>query len=73
MSNYDQFETEYHVRRFPDKQDIPLDEYSTCSGCGEVIYVGEDILDVYGMSIHNDFDCLRKAVEAKIIVAIKEE
>ncbi|MGM1044711.1 MAG: hypothetical protein ACQEXX_01055 [Bacillota bacterium] len=71
MSNFDRFETPYHEYHFPDQQEKIVMEYSTCSGCGEQITETEvidgDILDVYGMAIHDDFDCLKKAVEAKTI------
>jgi hypothetical protein len=64
----DRFERGLH-----DSQDVERDEYSSCAGCREIIYCDEDdILDIYGMSVHDDIDCIKKSVEAKRIVMVNE-
>ncbi|MFI2856965.1 hypothetical protein ACH6EH_07465 [Paenibacillus sp. JSM ZJ436] len=73
MSNFDRFESDYHNHRFPDIQDNSRNiEYSTCSGCEELItehdVLNNEVLDVYGMSVHDTYDCLKKAVEAKYAI-----
>ncbi|MWV44790.1 hypothetical protein GRF59_14310 [Paenibacillus sp. HJL G12] len=70
MSDFDRFENPYYEKRFPDQQDKEAMEYSTCSGCNEVIstleVINGEVLDVYGMAVHDDFSCLKKAVSARI-------
>jgi hypothetical protein len=72
MSNFDRFESHYHQSNFPDAQDKEVIDYSTCAGCSEVItnidVINGDILDVYGMAVHDTYDCLKKSVEAKTII-----
>lgn len=65
----DSHEIPHHQSCFPDSQSHPLELYSFCSGCGEEIYVGEYTLDVYGMSVHDNYDCLKRATEARTYVA----
>lgn len=71
MSDFDRFQTPYHKLRFPDPQESESDEYASCSGCGKSITETDvtlgEVLDIYGMCVHNDFDCVKKAVEAKTI------
>lgn len=71
MSDFDRFETPYHKLRFPDQQEAISNEYSTCNGCGEAITESEvalgEVVDVYGMCIHDNLDCIKKAVQAKTI------
>lgn len=71
MSDFDRFQTPYHNLRFPDPQETISNDYSTCSGCTELITETDvalgEVLDIYGMCVHNDFDCVKKAVEAKTI------
>jgi hypothetical protein len=56
-----------------DSQESERDEYSSCSGCGEIVYCDEDdILDIYGMCVHDDIDCIKKSVGAKRIVMVNE-
>ncbi|MFB5758895.1 hypothetical protein [Paenibacillus medicaginis] len=57
----------------PDPQEHEPEEYSACSGCGGTIYCGDDnILDIYGMAVHDTYNCIYKAVEAKKTVTIKD-
>lgn len=76
MDKFDRFDNPYYRKWFPDPQEKEVVEYSTCSGCNEVIYVTEvisgEILDVYGMAVHDDYSCLKKAVEARTIYLKKE-
>jgi len=38
-----------------------LKEYTICEGCGESIYIGDDMLELQdGALVHDDLDCLRK-------------
>ncbi|OMD87543.1 MULTISPECIES: hypothetical protein [Paenibacillus] len=71
----DRFNSDYHLHTFPDSLDKEVIEYSICSGCGEVIYLFEvaagEILDIYGMSVHDERTCIKKAVDAT--TAILEE
>jgi len=71
----DRFDSDYHQHTFPDPQEKEVIEYSTCSGCGEVIYSDEvavgEILNIYGMSVHDEPSCIKKAVDAS--TAILEE
>ncbi|WP_206759540.1 hypothetical protein [Paenibacillus sp. CFBP 13594] len=67
----DRFESEYYYIHFPDPQESII-QYSNCYGCKEVINVGEEILDVYGVCVHDTYDCLFKAVEAKRLIAGEE-
>lgn len=64
----DRFNSDYHRHNFPDQQEREVIEYSTCSGCGEVIYSFEvaagEILDIYGISVHDQRTCIKKAVDA---------
>lgn len=73
--NEDRFTSDYHRHTFPDPQEKEVIEYSTCSGCGEVIYSFEvaagEILNIYGMSVHDERVCIKKAVDAT--TAILEE
>ncbi|WP_342423059.1 hypothetical protein [Paenibacillus sp. FSL E2-0178] len=68
--NLDMYQTAYHIHHFPDSQEREVIEYSTCAGCGEVITIFEiecgEILDIYGLSVHDERDCVKKAVEARI-------
>jgi hypothetical protein len=60
-------------RGLSDAQESERDEYSSCAGCNQIIYCDEvDILDVYGMCVHNDFDCVKKSVGAKTIQIVCE-
>ncbi len=64
---------EYMNRVYPDTQENEPEEYSTCAGCREIIYIGdENPLDVYGMCCHRDLDCVIKATEAVEINMTKE-
>lgn len=67
----DRFDNDYHYIRFPDPQENEV-KYSTCYGCEADIIVGEEILDVYGMCVHDTYDCLFKAVDAKRLIAGEE-
>lgn len=72
MSNkFDRFQTPYHLAAFPDPQDQDEIEYSTCAGCGESITNVEvnngEILDVFGMCVHDTYECLKRSVNAKTI------
>nr|WP_145401786.1 hypothetical protein [Paenibacillus xylanexedens] len=67
----DRFENDYYYTHFPYPQERAI-QYSTCYGCREAINVGEEILDVYGSSVHDTYDCLFKAVEAKRVIAGEE-
>lgn len=71
MSNFDRFETPHDKRAFPDPNDKEVVEYSTCSGCDEVITTLDVatgwILDIYGMCVHDNSECVKKAVEAKTV------
>ncbi|MDY8021079.1 hypothetical protein [Paenibacillus polymyxa] len=72
-NNFDRFETPYHELRFPDAQDKEVNEVSTCAGCKETILYGEEILILFdGLSVHDDYDCLKKANGAKNIIAGEE-
>jgi hypothetical protein len=60
-------------RGLPDAQENEREEYSTCAGCGEIIFTDEeDIQDIYGMSVHDNIDCIKKSVGAKRIVIVNE-
>lgn len=65
---FDRFESDYYIHRIPDPQEKEVIIYSSCSGCnGEVTNIevlNGEILDVYGMVVHDDFDCIKRAVEA---------
>lgn len=63
----DRFSEEHMSLRFP-IQDEP-DEYSECAGCGESIFVGYECLNIYGMCIHDDFDCVKRATDATLLIA----
>lgn len=69
MSYFDRFETPYHKSAFPDLNDKEVIEYSTCSGCNEIVTTEEVatgwVLDIYGMCVHDNSECVKKAVEAK--------
>lgn len=71
MSDFDRFQTPYLAIRFPDPQDIESEKYSDCSGCIESITVTEvalgEILVIYGMAVHDNIDCIKKAVQAKTL------
>ncbi|PZT52195.1 hypothetical protein DN757_28555 [Paenibacillus silvae] len=67
----DRFENDYYYTHFPDPQEKTF-QYSTCCGCKEDINVGEEVLDVYGVCVHDTYDCLFKAVEAKQVIAGEE-
>ncbi|WP_220687678.1 hypothetical protein [Paenibacillus lautus] len=71
MSGFDRFQTPYHERSFPDPQEQESQEYSACSGCGEFITESDvvlgEVLDIYGMAVHDDVECIKKAVQAKTI------
>ncbi|OMD76908.1 hypothetical protein BSK50_14245 [Paenibacillus odorifer] len=72
MSNFDRFETPYHQKWFSDAQDKEVIEYSTCTGCGEVVTMDDvaigEILNIYGMCVHDDVSCIKKSVNAEIII-----
>lgn len=76
MSNFDRFENSYYREWFPDPQEKEVIEFSTCSGCGESVTNQEvedgGVLNVYGMVVHDDYSCLKKAVEARTIYLEKE-
>ncbi|WP_413025220.1 hypothetical protein [Paenibacillus taichungensis] len=63
----DRFDSDYYYIHFPDPQESI--RYSSCFGCGENIDVGEEVIDVYGVSVHDTYDCLFKAVDAKRLIA----
>lgn len=67
----DRFNSDYHHLHFPDPQEKEV-KYSTCYGCREDIIVGEEVLEVYGTCVHDTYDCLFKAVEAKRLIAGEE-
>lgn len=71
MSNFDRFQTPHHEHNFPDIQEQKSHEYSTCSGCEESVTESDvalgEVLDIYGMCVHDDIDCIKKAVQAKTI------
>lgn len=71
--NFDRFQTSYHEYRFPDAQDEEVSMFSTCAGCNEDILVGEEILILFDvLSVHDDYDCLKKANGAKRIIVGEE-
>lgn len=76
MDEFDRFENPYYRKWFPDPQVKEVMEYSTCSGCGKAVTNQEvddgGVLDVYGMVVHDDYSCLKKAVEATTIYLEKE-
>ncbi|KAA9007208.1 hypothetical protein F4V43_01605 [Paenibacillus spiritus] len=69
--NLDRFTSPYYNHRFPDPQEKEVINYSTCAGCGETVttldVINRDILDIYGMCVHDDRECIKKAVEARVI------
>jgi len=67
----DRFDSDYYYVHFPDAQENTI-QYSTCYGCGETINVGEEILDVYGVCVHDTYNCLFKSVDAKRLIAGEE-
>lgn len=69
----DRFDSNYHCMHFPDAQDKEVNKFSTCAGCNEDILVGEEILILFdGLNVHDNYDCLKKANGAKIIIAGEE-
>ncbi|MBG9765989.1 hypothetical protein G7L40_20880 [Paenibacillus polymyxa] len=72
-NNLDRFESPYHEFRFPDAQNEEVNKFLTCAGCNEDILVGEEILILFdSLSVHDDYDCLKKANGAKRILAGEE-
>ncbi|MCM3257138.1 hypothetical protein M3664_04985 [Paenibacillus lautus] len=71
MSNFDRFQTPYLAIRFPDPQENEDRKYSDCSGCTESITETDlalgVVLDIYGMVVHDNIDCIKKAVQAKTL------
>ncbi len=67
----DRFDNDYHHVHFPDPQEKGV-KYSTCYGCKGDIIVGEEVLDVFGVCVHDTYECLIKAVHAKRIIAGEE-
>jgi hypothetical protein len=71
MNNFDRFETLYHKLSFPDPQDKEVTNYSTCAGCGEEVSLSDvaegEILDIYGMCVHDDRQCIKDAVQARVV------
>lgn len=67
-------ESDYMNSRFPDRQEDEVEEYSACAGCGEVIFKDEESpLDVFGMCVHRDLNCMIKATSATEIDMNREE
>jgi hypothetical protein len=70
-SNFDRFTSDYHRSRFPDPQEKKVIVYSSCAGCGETVTMTDvfnrEILDIYGMCVHDEKECIKKAVEAKTV------
>jgi len=69
LNNY---ESEYYQRRFPDPQEKEAVIFSTCAGCQATIHIGEEILDVYGSAVHDEYQCLKRAVVARDVIAGEE-
>ncbi|MNH66510.1 hypothetical protein D3C73_185420 [compost metagenome] len=70
MSSFDRFQTPFHQTAFPDPQDRECNTYSTCAGCSETIYLFEvynrEVLDIWGLAVHDDYECIKKATNARI-------
>lgn len=68
--NLDRFESDYHIHRFPE-QETEEEYYSTCSGCEQDItnydVLSGEVVEIYGMNVHDTYSCIRKAVEAKTV------
>lgn len=64
ITNFDRFESDYHIHRFPDPQEKEVIIYSTCSGCNREItnidVSNGEVLDIYGMAVHNEIECIKK-------------
>lgn len=67
----DRFNSDYHYIRFPDPQERQSNTQLVLD-VGEIINVGEEILDVYGVCVHDKYDCLFKSVDAKRLIAGEE-
>jgi|GEM_PF-5340910 len=77
MNKYNNYnELDYHNssyanKFFPDPQDKEVTNYSTCAGCGEEVSLSDvaegEILDIYGMCVHDDRQCIKDAVQARVV------
>lgn len=72
--NYNQIDyhnSSYANKFFPDPQDKEVSNYSTCAGCGEEVSLSDvtegEILDIYGMCVHDDRQCIKDAVQARVV------
>lgn len=69
--NLDRFQSDYHQQRFPNPQEKEVTNYSTCAGCGGEVNLSEvaegEILDIYGMCVHDDRQCIKDAIQARVV------
>ncbi|QSF43349.1 hypothetical protein [Paenibacillus tianjinensis] len=67
----DYHNSSYANKFFPDLQDKEVSSYSTCAGCGEEVNLSDvaegEILDIYGMCVHDDCQCIKNAVQARVV------
>lgn len=67
----DYHNSSYANKFFPDPQDKEVSNYSTCAGCGEEVNLSDvaegEILDIYGMCVHDDRQCIKDAVQARVV------
>lgn len=67
----DYYNSSYANKFYPDPQDKEVNNYSTCAGCGEEVSLSDvaegEILDIYGMCVHDDRQCIKDAVQARVV------
>lgn len=57
----------YNEKFYPDRQELDLDVYSNCCSCGEVLYVGDEVVDWNGNLSCNVKECILQMVDAKVV------
>lgn len=71
INELDYHNSSYANKFFPDPQDEEVINYSTCAGCGEEVFLNDvaekEILDIYGMCVHDDKQCIKEAVQARVV------
>jgi hypothetical protein len=71
INEIDYHNSSYTDKFYPDPQDKEVTNYSTCAGCGEEVTLCDvaegEILDIYGMCVHDDRQCIKDAVQARVV------
>ena len=68
MNNDLDINNKYNEKFYHDSQENEIIEYGNCYSCNEILYVGDLAVDWNGSICCEDWTCVIKMIDAKVII-----